>query len=360
LGAQLPHANVQYQSKAVQAGIFSSRGEHGMRFAAQLGKVGIICSLALAFTSVADPIPGEPLPQPLAAPGSWWNADVSSAPIDWASADFISFLGRYGTLALHPNLGGLWWEDPGRCFGYPYIAVDDWQPKVTVAFDVPALSDGVGVPFYPIPDEAIWNNLWVEGGQPGHVDARGDDRHILIFDRTNNWLYELYNVWFNLSTWQWHAYAGGFWDMSQAERPPQFRGFADESGLEILPGLLRYEEVYGPDEIQHAIRVALPTADGHVYPATVGFEFTPGSLPLGARLRLRADKDISGYRSDIQKIFRAMKRYGMLATTKSGPGTNYLFVQGTFDPRWENGIINPAFHSLNASDFEVVQRGWRP
>jgi hypothetical protein len=322
--------------------------------------VGVISSLTLASTSLADPMLGEPLPQPLAAAANWWNADVTWAPVDWASWDFISFLSRFGTLGLHPNLGGTWWEDPGRCYGYPYMVVDGWQPKVTVELANPSISDGVGVPFYPIPDEAIWNNLWVEGGQPGYVDARGEDRHILIFDRTNNWVYELYNVWFNRDNWRWYAYSGAFWDMWQAERSPQFHGFADESGLEILPGLLRYEEVYGPDEIQHAIRVAIPTADGYVFPATIGHERTPGSLPLGARLRLRADKDISGYRWDVQKIFRAMKKYGMLASTKTGPASAFLFVQGTFDTRWENGVLNPAFHSLNAWDFEVIQRGWRP
>src|SRR5262249_49948199 len=35
------------------------------------------------------------------------------------------------------------------------------------------------------------------------------------------------------------------------------------------------------------------------------------------------------------------------------------FVSGTFDPRWNNDILNPAFHSLHASDFEVVELGWR-
>jgi hypothetical protein len=28
------------------------------------------------------------------------------------------------------------------------------------------------------------------------------------------------------------------------------------------------------------------------------------------------------------------------------------------DPRWDNDILNPAFHSLYADDFEVIQLGW--
>ncbi len=33
-----------------------------------------------------------------------------------------------------------------------------------------------------------------------------------------------------------------------------------------------------------------------------------------------------------------------------------MFIQGTMDARWNNDVLNPAFHSLTADDFEVVQR----
>jgi len=28
------------------------------------------------------------------------------------------------------------------------------------------------------------------------------------------------------------------------------------------------------------------------------------------------------------------------------------------DPEWDNGVLNPAFHSLHADDFEVIKLGW--
>jgi chitinase len=37
-----------------------------------------------------------------------------------------------------------------------------------------------------------------------------------------------------------------------------------------------------------------------------------------------------------------------------------MYFTGTFDTRWDNGILNPAFNLLKASDFEVVQLGWQP
>jgi hypothetical protein len=37
-----------------------------------------------------------------------------------------------------------------------------------------------------------------------------------------------------------------------------------------------------------------------------------------------------------------------------------MYVSGTMDPVWDNDVLNPAFHSLTADDFDVVQRGWNP
>jgi hypothetical protein len=37
-----------------------------------------------------------------------------------------------------------------------------------------------------------------------------------------------------------------------------------------------------------------------------------------------------------------------------------MYISGTYDTRWDNGVLNPAFSALKASDFEVVQRGWAP
>ena len=57
------------------------------------------------------------------------------------------------------------------------------------------LNTGVSLPFYPIPNEAISQPYWIEGGDPGNIDKRSSqDRHLLLVDRDRNYLYELYNV----------------------------------------------------------------------------------------------------------------------------------------------------------------------
>jgi hypothetical protein len=35
-------------------------------------------------------------------------------------------------------------------------------------------------------------------------------------------------------------------------------------------------------------------------------------------------------------------------------------VSGTYDTRWNNDVLNPAFRALKASDFEVIQLGIMP
>ena len=37
-----------------------------------------------------------------------------------------------------------------------------------------------------------------------------------------------------------------------------------------------------------------------------------------------------------------------------------VYISGATDPRWDNDVLNPAFRSLTADDFEVVALGWNP
>src|ERR1051325_6994855 len=312
-----------------------------------------LCLLAAVPTFAAAVQGGSiPLPLPLFPPNNWWNIDVSHAPTDLSSGNFISFIGP--TRGLHPDFGGD--AGGGGVYGVPCIVVDGAQAKKTVTFvEFGSQSDGVGVPFYPVPDEAKTMNGWVEGGQPGSVDQRDDaDRHMLMVDKTNNTLYELYHVWWNGSAWE--AGSGAFFDMKTNNRRPDTWTSADAAGLAITPGLLRWDEVFGPDEIRHAIRVTVRDTNGYVYPASHSAGSNASALPMGARLRLKETKNISGFAPEIQKIFRAFKKYGLIVADNGSD----MYIGGTYDTRWDNDVLNPAFSALKAGDFEVIQRGWKP
>ena len=230
-------------------------------------------------------------------------------------------------------------------FGIPYITVPGTQPKVEVTFTAyPEESDHVG---YPIPEEAKINPLFIEsqGSDKG-------DRHICILDRDNWYLYELVQAQWNGQ--QWEANCGAVFDLAANKRRPEGWTSTDAAGLAVFPGLVRYDEVFGPNPIQHAFRVAVRRSNGYVWPASHEAGNTEGAPPMGTRLRLKASFDISSYPPEIQKIFQAMKTYGMIVADNGGN----LYVTGTMDQRWNNRVLNRTFHSLRATDFEVIELGW--
>jgi hypothetical protein len=309
-----------------------------------------------------------PQPLPLFPPDNWWNLDISNWPVDANSASFISFINNGGTRRLHPDFGGN--AGTGNAiYGIPYGVVTNITNAdlKAVQFQYSKESDGVdhathtSFPFYPIPTEAITQPAWIEGGDPGNVDLRSSqDRHLLIVDRDRNHLYELYNVFYNSSQGKWYAGSGAFFDMNTNNRRPDTWTSADAAGLAILPGLVRYDEVYDPNvsEIRHAFRVTVRATNGYVYPASHRAGSTAGALPMGARLRLKASVDVTQRTNDpnIQKVFRAMQRYGLIVADNGSD----MYITGTHDIRWNNGVLNPAFRSLTANDFEVIQLGYNP
>lgn len=314
-------------------------------------------SLCLTASLLGQPVRGGTLPPPLPLfpPANWWNADVSAAPVDPNSAAFVAYIGA--TRGMHPDFGGDSGDPDAPIYGIPYIVVSGTQPLVPVTFEYDDESD-VGAPGrppgYPIPEEAKTQQKWIEGGLAGSDANAEGDRHMLLVDRDNRMLYELYALRWTGSRWE--AGSGATFPLDSNARRPDTWTSADAAGLAILPGLVRYDEVYGPDPIRHAFRVTVQRTNGYVYPASHRAGNTAGALPMGARLRLKASVNISQYPEPLRKIFQAMKTYGLIVADN---GSN-MYVTGTYDTRWNNDILNPAFSAIKASDFEIVQLGWEP
>src|SRR5262245_26686366 len=200
--------------------VMTDRSPEGRGMRRSVIRLGFLCALLLfAGSSNAvglGPIQGGALPGPLPLfpADNWWNVDISAAPVDPNSTNFINFIGV--TRGLHPDFGSEVSPGSAQVYGMPYAVVDGTQPKVQVNIvSYPGESDGVGVNFYPIPTQAITQAHWIEGGDPGNVDRRAsEDRHLLIVDRDNEYLYELYNVFYNMTTGRWEAGSGAFFDMN--------------------------------------------------------------------------------------------------------------------------------------------------
>ena len=286
---------------------------------------------------------------------NWWNLDVSGAPVDPQSPALIDWIsGRTpadptATRVVHPDFG----PPP---YGIPYVGVGANQALVPVTFSPYGSESDPGAPGrppgYPIPDQARTQPNYIEGGVPG--GGSSGDRHLILIDRARWLLYETWATRWNANLSRWEAGSGATFDLSSNARRPEGWTSADAAGLAILSGLVRHDEVAAPDPITHAFRVTTRATNGYVWPASHRAGDTDGAPPMGARLRLKAAVDIAGYPADVRKIFQAMKTYGLIVADN---GTD-MYVTGTMDPLWDNDVLNPAFHSLTADDFEVIVLGW--
>ena len=113
------------------------------RFKALLLSAGVACLLPFSSPAAAQcpaTVPAAngalPGPLPLFPSDNWWNTDISAAPVDPGSANFIAYINNGGTRRLHPDFGGT--ASPGSVdiYGMPYAIVDGSQPKQAVTFAV--------------------------------------------------------------------------------------------------------------------------------------------------------------------------------------------------------------------------------
>ncbi len=261
-----------------------------------------------------------------------WNTPIDDLPVDARSSVYINAIGA--NTDLHPDFGSGTWN--GFPIGIPFTTVPGTQPGMNVSFTYAGESDPGP---YPIPP-----NPPIEGDPDGN-----GDRHILIVDRDDCVLYELFAA--HLESDGWHAGSGAIFDLNAYALRPDTWTSADAAGLPILPGLMRYDEV-ASGEIRHAIRfTANSTFDGYVWPARHEASSLPCSSypPMGQRFRLKSDFDISGFSPDMQVILQAMKTYGIILADN---GSSW-FISGVPDERWDNDVLRE-LGQVHGHDFEAV------
>ena len=266
---------------------------------------------------------------------SLWNTNIANAPVDPNSAAIINFIGS--STPLHPDFGSGLYQ--GQSIGIPYSVAPGVQPPVYVNYNLYGDESDPGP--MPIPLYAQ-----IEGfPNPGN-----GDRHVLIIDNGNCWLYELYAST-RLNPGLWVAGSGAVWDLEANEQRPYTWTSADAAGLPIFPGLVRYDEV-ATGAINHAIRVTLQYSKQAFTPPAS--HWAPNSsnqyaAPMGMRLRLKANFNISGFSPANQVILTALKQYGMIMADNGSS----LFITGTTDNRWNNDDLHN-LTGVTASDFDVL------
>lgn len=313
-------------------------------------RIPLLAFLALTSFAGAAPLPRFP-------PGAVWNQDISHAPLAADSTSMISTL---------QGLGG--WGNGNR------LQIDFSMYVLHATADAPtaAVEPGGYTPdcdsgfAFPLPTGGA-----IEGEQ-GYTCTSGGDCHLLVVQGTT--LYEAYTA--NVSGGRLQSDCAVRWDLSRVY-PRQGRGeqctSADAAGFPMAPLLFNADEVAAAmaanGDIGHAIRFILPNArmaaHTYVHPAThAGAPSGPaGTVPYGARLRLKAGFDMSGYNAAARVLLRTMQRYGIVLAD----GGN-IALTGESDryttTKWADlGITSLVFVSGNpapkVTDFEVVDTGPR-
>jgi len=259
------------------------------------------------------------------------NQDISHAPVDPRSAQYIASIGA--DAHLHADFG----TPPS--YGIPYVVVGPRQRKLPIHFTEYGAESDPGP--YPVPAAAPVEGAGAEG-----------DRHVLVMQSGACKLYELYNA--RRAGAGWDAGSGAVFNLRSNALRPEGWTSADAAGLPIFPLLARYPEVRA-GQIDHALRVTVPrTQRGYIHPAThfAAYSSDPSLPPMGLRLRLKAGYSLAGFHGQALVILRALRRYGLIVADNGSP----WYITGAPDPRWRDEDLDQ-LRRVPGSAFEVVQTG---
>lgn len=264
-----------------------------------------------------------------------WNTDISNAPVDPNSANYINYIGS--TVTLHPDFGAGLYD--GQHMGIPYQIEAGTQAMVPVKLTAYGSQSDPG----PMPISA---NALIEGyPRPGD-----GDRHVLVLDQGGCWLYELYHA--RVTNGAWSASSSAIWDMTINEQRPYTWTSADAAGLPVFVGLVRYDEV-AAGAINHAVRFTVPTTQEAFTPPASHWASSvtdANAPPMGMRMRLKASFDISGFSPANQVILKALQHYGMILADNGSA----IYITGMPDSNWSNNDLHN-LGSITAADFDVVE-----
>lgn len=203
-----------------------------------------------------------------------------------------------------------------------------------------------------------------EGSADYTCDWMNNDCHVLVVERTERKLYELYQATGNASSFT--AYGAFVWDLDK-QYPDTLRGdqctSADAAGLPIAALLPTADEVAAGD-IPHALRFILPNArmkrQVYVRPATHAggpSSTNADAPPYGVRFRLKASFDETPFNASERVVLRALKKYGMILS--DGGNIALTFSDDRLSTaKWATlGIRPQSFNNIPPGQFDVVDLG---
>lgn len=242
-----------------------------------------------------------------------------------------------------------------------------------------------GVAFYfidqlsPYPATLIVN-AHTNWGQPlsapfpsGAVADPSEDAHLCIVDRNANLEWDFWNV-----KGRYPALSCGSSALVNTLGDGIVVGShgCREAGFPLSAGLIRPEELVA-GKISHALVYGFDCRNGYdqfVYPAITGCDDKNGPngsqvLPIGARLQLKPQTDISRLTPSARIIAQALKTYGMFLGDEGDSHSFSIFIQSAghinntgqllhYHDLWKNiwtEADRVTLLQLRAGDFRVVQ-----
>lgn len=284
--------------------------------------------------------------------GAVWYQDISQAPKDAESDTVIANLasdggwGNGNTFQMDFSIEVLFAD--GATLRREFFPTDEfYSPDCDEAL-------------VPVPDGGVLE------GEEGYRCLSDGDCHLIVVEYDERKLYEMWRA-----DIQEDVFFGGcmaVWDLTRLYGPDG-RGdqctSADAAGYPIAPLLFTADEV-AAGSIDHAIRFILPNArirNGvYVHPATHSTNATEGgagTIPYGARLRLKSSFNVDGLPSEGAKaVARALQKYGMFLADGG-----QIALTGRSDrtttAKWDGLLDAHDLSSLQVTDFEMVDGGDR-
>lgn len=263
------------------------------------------------------------------AANSTWNKNLLGLTVRAESQSFVNQVGSEKNLQI--SFGS------DAATGIPYNVVGDGTTWYDVRLLTKAQFSNPGP--YPIPSQPL-------------IEA-GPARRMVVLDNNSCYYYEFLNARRDGNAGRWVAdLISVFYTNTEWTRPQKWPS-ATASGIPLLPGLVKYDEV-NSGAIRHPLLFTAPEIQkGFIYPASAGGTIDDGSYPaFGALFRLKHDYDTSKLSPQAKIIAQALKDYGMFLSDY-GPAWNVL---GTPDPRWDDKDLR-VLNRIPGSAFEVVNNG---
>jgi hypothetical protein len=307
--------------------------------------------LIIAFSVLAIVRPAAAILPPL-PPGDPLAQDISQAPLDSESATVIQWLNNAGGWGLGRMQIDFSIEINDAVANTPTLPLTE-----SAGYYLPDCDTGIAV---PIPSGGA-----IEGVQGYQCDVNAGDCHLIVYQRTSQTLYELYQA--DITNGVLKSTCLATWEVSK-QYGPNRRGLnctsADAAGLPMAPLLFDDDEVAN-GSISHALRFILPNnrirAGQFVLPAThVGAPSGPAQAPpYGARLRLRSDFPLTSLPNEAARtVARAMQHYGIVLADGGNVALTARSDRFT-QAKWTGLLGSRDLQVLKVSDFEMIAAGAR-